>query len=269
MTSHGIARHADRDPPHLRLDRRYGRARRARRADAVLGPPHDGRAAPARDDGRRPRRALRPRGLAHAASRSSTRSSTASCGARSRSSASATASPCCDLLGPPLEALAAAAGHEADLAPGRPIGARRRLLPARRGHGVRRQARRRPQRRGARGGRHRARRRLADGQDAALDVPRLPRLQDRERPARARHRAAGQLFPIDRAQIVGLTIDAERLAQIRGRRLRRLPARTRATAMPSSTASTRSSTRRPRSSGGSAVRSSTSRTSRSRRPRSA
>ena len=65
---HGIARHADRDPPHLRLHRRYRRARRARRADAVLGPPHDGRAAPARDDGRRPRRALRPRGLAHAAS---------------------------------------------------------------------------------------------------------------------------------------------------------------------------------------------------------
>ncbi|HMG98125.1 MAG TPA: kinase/pyrophosphorylase, partial [Gaiellales bacterium] len=30
--------------------------------------------------------------------------------------------PRCDLLGPPLEALAAAAGHEADLAPGRPIG---------------------------------------------------------------------------------------------------------------------------------------------------
>ena len=37
--------------------------------------------------------------------------------------------PCCDLLGPPLEALAAAAGHEADLAPGPADRARRRLLP--------------------------------------------------------------------------------------------------------------------------------------------
>ena len=53
----------------------------------------------------------------------------------------------------------------------------------------------------------------------------------------------GKLFQIDRAHIVGLTIEADRLAQIRGRRIGNLAGAHAPTAMPSSTASTRSSTR--------------------------
>ena len=129
--------------------------------------------------------------------------------------------PCCDLLGPPLEALAAAAGHEADLAPGRPIGLDadyfRRIAAmefvVKHDDGLNGEG-------------------LEDADIVLIGVSRtgktplsmylgfqgyktanVPLVRGIEPP--------GKLFQIDRARIVGLTIEAERLAQIRGRRMRR------------------------------------------------
>ena len=73
--------------------------------------------------------------------------------------------------------------------------------------------------RAARGG-HRPGGRLAQLEDAALDVPRVSRVQDRQRADRERHRAAAGALEGRPAQVVGLTIDAERLAAIRGERVR-------------------------------------------------
>ena len=101
--------------------------------------------------------------------------------------------------------------------------ARRPVLQAHRGDRVRREVRRRRRARARRGG-HRARRRLAHLQDAALDLPRVPGPQGRERARRARDRSPEELFEIDPAKIVGLTIDAERLADIRTARVRSMGA---------------------------------------------
>ena len=51
-----------------------------------------------------------------------------------------------------------------------------------------------------------------------LDLPRLPRLQGGERADREGDRAAAALFEVDPGKIVGLTIDASRLAEIRQQR---------------------------------------------------
>ena len=135
----------------------------------------------------------------------------------------------CDLLGHPIDAVARVAGVTAQMTPGRAAAARLDLLQAHRGDRVRGQVRRRRRRRPARGG-HRPRRRLAHVEDAALDVPRLPRLQDRERPDREGDRAAARALrgrpgegrrPDDRR---------ERLQEIRRQRAARLggePARLR------------------------------------------
>ena len=74
---------------------------------------------------------------------------------------------------------------------GREAAVERRVLPPDVGDRVRGQVRRRRRLR-AGGRRHRPRRRLAHLEDAALDLPRLPRLQDRERAAREGDRAAGR-----------------------------------------------------------------------------
>jgi [pyruvate, water dikinase]-phosphate phosphotransferase / [pyruvate, water dikinase] kinase len=127
--------------------------------------------------------------------------------------------PCCDLLGPPLEALAAAAGHEADLAPGRPIGLDadyfRRIAAmefvVKHDDGLNGEG-------------------LEDADLVLIGVSRtgktplsmylgfqgyktanVPLVRGIEPP--------GKLFQIDRSHIVGLTIEAERLVQIRGRRM--------------------------------------------------
>ena len=127
--------------------------------------------------------------------------------------------PCCDLLGPPLEALAAAAGHEADLAPGRPIGLDadyfRRIAAmefvVKHDDGLNGEG-------------------LEEADIVLIGVSRtgktplsmylgfqgyktanVPLVRGIEPP--------GKLFQIDRAHIVGLTIEADRLAQIRGRRI--------------------------------------------------
>ena len=76
------------------------------------------------------------------------------------------------------------------------------------------------------------------------------------------------LFAIEAARVVGLTIDAERLARIRAGACVR-SGLARETGMPSSSASWRSSTRRRPSTDGSAAPCSTSRASPSRRPPSA
>ena len=106
---------------------------------------------------------------------------------------------------------------------------------------------------GARRGGHRPRRRLAHVEDAALDVPRLPRAQDGERADREGIEPPAELFEIEAAKIVGLTIEAERLAEIRHAcACARWAAASAAT--PSWCRSTRSSTRRRACTGGSAAR---------------
>ena len=129
------------------------------------------------------------------------------------------AMPCCDLLGPPLEALALAAGHEADLQPGRPIALDadyfKRMaameFAVKHDDGV--------------GSEH-----LHDADIVLIGVSRtgktpismylgfhgyktanVPLVRGIAPPA--------ALLGIPRERIVGLTIDPERLAQIRGRRL--------------------------------------------------
>ena len=127
----------------------------------------------------------------------------------------------CDILGHPIDAVARVSGQPATMTPGRPAAARLELLQAHGGDRVRGQVRRR--RDGRAGGRgHRPRRRLAHLEDAALDLSRLPRLPRRERPGREGDRAASALFRVDPKKVVGLTIDAERLAEIRTDRARRL-----------------------------------------------
>ena len=263
-------RKTHRDPPVLRLDRRHGGARRARRADAVLGAPDGARPAPARDDARRARGRVRPRSPDARTSRSSSRSSIASCAARSRRCASATASPCCDLLGPPLEALGQAAGHEADLVV---RAARSRSTPTTSGASPRWSSSSSTTTASpARGS--------TEADIVLVGVSRTGKtplsmylgylgLQDRERPARARHRAAGA--PVrdrgragssgSRSTPSGWRASAAGACARSGR--------ARATATPSSSGSWPSSTRRRPSIDGSAAPCSTSRASRSRRPPSA
>ena len=95
---------------------------------------------------------------------------------------------CCDLLGQPIEEVAAVSGKARRWSPAA-TAARLALLQADGGDRVRGQVRRRPRRR-PRGRGHRARRGIAYLEDAAVDVPGLPRLQGRERADRSRHRAA-------------------------------------------------------------------------------
>ena len=95
----------------------------------------------------------------------------------------------CDLLAQPLSR-----GREGLGSPGRDAAARapatrRDLLQADRRDRVRGQERRRPRAVARQCGR-RARRRLANLEDAAFDLPRLPRLEGDERPAREGDRAA-------------------------------------------------------------------------------
>jgi regulator of PEP synthase PpsR (kinase-PPPase family) len=134
---------------------------------------------------------------------------------------------CCDLLGPPLEALGQAAGHEADLVTGRPIALDadyfRRVAAmefvVKHDDGLAGEG-------------------LAEAEIVLIGVSRtgktplsmylgylgyktanVPLVRGIDPPA--------HLFTIEAGRIVGLTIDAERLARIRGRRLRALGARSR------------------------------------------
>jgi [pyruvate, water dikinase]-phosphate phosphotransferase / [pyruvate, water dikinase] kinase len=126
----------------------------------------------------------------------------------------------CDLLGPPLDALAAAAGHEADLQPGRPVDIEadyfKRVaameFAVKHDDGLNGDG-------------------LEEADIVLIGVSRtgktplsmylgyrgyktanVPLVRGIEPPAR--------LFEIAREKIVSLTIDADRLSQIRGRRLR-------------------------------------------------
>jgi regulator of PEP synthase PpsR (kinase-PPPase family) len=135
--------------------------------------------------------------------------------------------PCCDLLGPPLEALGQAAGHEADLVMGRPIALDadyfRRVAAmefvVKHDDGLAGEG-------------------LREAEIVLVGVSRtgktplsmylgylgyktanVPLVRGIEPPA--------HLFAIEANRVVGLTIDAERLARIRGRRLRALGARSR------------------------------------------
>ena len=125
----------------------------------------------------------------------------------------------CDLLAEPLEAVAKVSGQTAEDAPARPAAARRELLQADRGDRVRGQERRR---RGAdaRRRRRRPRRCLAHLEDPAFDLTsatsgwkatNVPLVKGIDPP--------NALFEIDPSRIVGLTIDAKRLAEIRSERL--------------------------------------------------
>src|SRR5262249_13206004 len=125
----------------------------------------------------------------------------------------------CDLLGPPLEALAAAAGQEADLAPGRPIGLDpdyfKRVaameFAVRHDDGLSGEG-------------------LEQAEIVLIGVSRTGKTplsmylgymgyMTANVPLVRGIQPPGNLFGIERHKIVGLTIDAERLAQIRGRRL--------------------------------------------------
>ena len=121
MTAHGSARNADRDPPHLRLH-----------GDTAA---RVARAAQTQFSGHRTTVVRHPRvttvdDLASHYGRVASRSGVVifytlvdrTLRRALEELCQRDGMPCCDLLGPPLEALAAAAGHEADLAPGRPIG---------------------------------------------------------------------------------------------------------------------------------------------------
>ena len=134
----------------------------------------------------------------------------------------------CDLLGPPDRLDLAGRGRRGAHGAGRARAARRDVLQADRGDRVRGEVRRR-RGEGARRGRHGARRRVAYLEDAAVHLPRLPRPQGRERPRRPRTSTPPEeLFEIDPAKIVGLTIGAERLADIRTARVKSMGAPRRA-----------------------------------------
>ena len=95
----------------------------------------------------------------------------------------------CDLLGPPDRLDRPRLGRRGADDAGCPAAARPDVLQANRGDRVRRQVRRRRGERPRRGGRG-ARRRLPDLEDAALDLPRLPRPQGGKRPDREGDRPA-------------------------------------------------------------------------------
>ena len=95
-------------------------------------------------------------------------------------------------------------------------------------------------------------RRFPHLEDAALDLPRRPRPQGGERPRREGDRAPQGLFSIDQLKVVGVTIDPNRLAEIRGARVRDDGRRRGGTAATrSSPRCTRSSNRRRSSTAGS------------------
>jgi regulator of PEP synthase PpsR (kinase-PPPase family) len=108
--------------------------------------------------------------------------------------------PSCDLLGPPLEALQAASGSEAELVPGRPVALEpdyfKRVaameFAVKHDDGL-------------------------SGEGLGYKTANTPLVAGVEPPA--------ALFRIDRRKVVGLTIDAERLQRIRGRRLRAIGGR--------------------------------------------
>ena len=140
------------DPIEVHLDLgfhgRYGRPCRAGRAGAVLDASDDARPPSARDHHRGPLAGVRAHRRAARQGRSSSRSSTASCGASRPSCATARASPTATCSARRSRRSRPASGDEAELVPGRPLGVRQGLLQARGRDGVRRQARRRPLRRG-------------------------------------------------------------------------------------------------------------------------
>ena len=158
----------------------------------------------------------------------------------------------CDLLGHPIDSISRVAGVAARMEPGARAPLDSDVLQAHRGDRVRGEVRRRRRAR-ARRGRHRARRRLAHVEDAALDLSSATS-GTRRRTSRscAASTRRAELFEIDPAKIVGLTIDAERLAEIRTRPREDRWAR-RASATRSSRRSTTSSRRRRSSTSGSAA----------------
>ena len=134
---------------------------------------------------------------------------------------------------------------------GRAAAVERRVLPPDVGDRVRGQVRRR-RRLGPRRGRHRPRRRLAHVEDAALDLPRLSRLQDGERASRQGNRAAAGALH-DRP-VEDRRADDRRAAPVRDpRRADPLDARRPEVREPASR-STRSSSMRSRCTAGSAAR---------------
>lgn len=127
--------------------------------------------------------------------------------------------PACDLLGPPLETIAAAAGHEADLVSGRPVGLDvdyfRRVaameFAVKHDDGLNGEG-------------------LAEADIVIVGVSRTGKTplsmylgylgyKTANVPLVRGIQPPGQLFGIDPHKIVGLTIDPERLARIRGRRV--------------------------------------------------
>jgi regulator of PEP synthase PpsR (kinase-PPPase family) len=134
---------------------------------------------------------------------------------------------CCDLLGPPLEALGQAAGHEADLVTGRPIALDadyfRRVAAmefvVKHDDGLAGEG-------------------LKEADIVLVGVSRTGKTPLSMYLGYLGHKTANvplvrgidppsHLFAVEPSRIVGLTIDAERLARIRGRRLRALGARSR------------------------------------------
>jgi regulator of PEP synthase PpsR (kinase-PPPase family) len=134
---------------------------------------------------------------------------------------------CCDLLGPPLEALGQAAGHEADLVTGRPIALDadyfRRVAAmefvVKHDDGLAGEG-------------------LTEADIVLVGVSRTGKTPLSMYLGYLGHKTANvplvrgidppsHLFAVESSRIVGLTIDAERLARIRGRRLRALGARSR------------------------------------------
>ena len=101
------------------------------------------------------------------------------------------------------------AGGEDEAA--RAAAAQRCVLPAHVGDRVRRQVRRRSRLRPCRCG-HRPRRRLAHLEDAAVDLSRVPRLQDRERSARQGHRSTAR--PLHDRPVEGRRADDRRPAPV-------------------------------------------------------
>ena len=95
----------------------------------------------------------------------------------------------CDLLGHPIESIAKVSGMAAKMTPGARPPLNSIVFQADGGDRVRGQVRRRRRQRPRRGGR-RARRRLAHVEDAALDLPRLPRPEGGERADREGDQAA-------------------------------------------------------------------------------
>ena len=153
---------------------------------------------------------------------SSTRSSSRSCARRCAQLCRRARLHYCDLLGQPIEAVAKVSGTAARMQPGgrHPLDETyfRRMeaieFAVKYDDGIV-------------GGLHEADivlvGRVPNVQDAALDLPRLPRLRDRERAARQGHRPAeGAVRGRSARRSSGLKIDAKRLAEIRKNRSRRM-----------------------------------------------